>query len=190
MQFPISSIDLPQQVPSSIGYTKNTPNKRLPTKKSMSSKPLFATITTPSKKQKLKLSKIYEHSDDDEIDLKADKSDDDDDNENDPSAKKSKFDFMIGQYNTPQSSEPFLRPKSKKTSSIRVDKTMETVKKNLRNDYTYDNNWLEWVSYKNLHSKEVNAEIGKVLQKEYNEEFKMVKCKRVPKLIKKASEPN
>mgnify|MGYP001109984933 CR=1 FL=1 len=34
--------------------------------------------------------------------------------------------------------------------------------------------WMKWVSYKNLHSKEVNAEIGMKLQQDYNKEIKAI----------------
>lgn len=34
--------------------------------------------------------------------------------------------------------------------------------------------WMKWISYKNLHPKEVNAEIGMQIQEEYNREIKAI----------------
>ena len=39
-------------------------------------------------------------------------------------------------------------------------------------EHNCENKWIKWISYKNLHSKEVNAEIGMKLQTDYNENIK------------------
>lgn len=36
------------------------------------------------------------------------------------------------------------------------------------------NKWMKWISYKNLHPKEVNAEIGLAIQQDYNSEIKAI----------------
>lgn len=36
------------------------------------------------------------------------------------------------------------------------------------------NKWMKWISYKNLHPKEVNAEIGLAIQQDYNGEIKAI----------------